>query len=154
MLYHLAYNISARGVKCFELLLALGANVNLRGYSGETACREAAFYRNRAALCACLAFGADMDEVDNFGRTTRDFVVRSGWRLPTDAEIDAARRRIARVRLDLVRQRAFQVCIGLQSLNLDALCMCEILMQSCGSFVSLIDFHQWWNIATAIKHFH
>jgi hypothetical protein len=38
---------------------------------------------------------------------------RNNVALPTADEIDAARRRIAKARLDLVRQRAFQICLGL-----------------------------------------
>jgi hypothetical protein len=40
----------------------------------------------------------------------------------------AAHREIVKVRLDFVRHRAWQVCIGLQSRELDALQMCEILL--------------------------
>jgi hypothetical protein len=53
-----------------------------------------------------------------------------------------------------VRQRALQVCVGLQSLGLDALQMCEIAQHSCGHVAHLIAFHQWWTIATTVKHFH
>jgi hypothetical protein len=62
-------------------------------------------------------------------------------------------RLIARTRLDFVRQRALQVCVGLQSLRLDALQMCEILQRSCGHVARLIPFHLWWKIATTVKHF-
>jgi hypothetical protein len=71
-----------------------------------------------------------------------------------DAEqVETARREIAKVRLDFVRNRAMEVCIGLQSLRLDALQVCEILQLACGPLARLIAFHQWWKIATTVKHF-
>jgi hypothetical protein len=78
---------------------------------------------------------------------------RNNVALPTADEIDAARRRIAKARLDLVRERAFQICLGLQPLDINALQLCEILMHSFGALGSLIAFHQWWAIATKVKHF-
>jgi hypothetical protein len=78
---------------------------------------------------------------------------RNNVALPTADEIDAARRRIAKARLDLVRERSFQICLGLQSLDINALQLCEILMHSFGALGSLIAFHQWWAIATKVKHF-
>lgn len=73
--------------------------------------------------------------------------------LPTADEIDAARCQIAKTRLDLVRHRAAEICIGLQSLEINALQLCEIMMHSFGAVGSLIAFHQWWAIATKVKHF-
>ena len=74
--------------------------------------------------------------------------------LTVDAtEFDIERREIAKTRLDFVRERALQVCIGLHSRGLDALQMCEILMYACGTLASVIPFHHWWTIATTVKHF-
>jgi hypothetical protein len=58
-------------------------------------------------------------------------------------------------RLDSIwcAERAFQICVGLQSFRLNALQLCEILMHSFGALGSLIAFHQWWAIATTVKHF-
>ena len=67
--------------------------------------------------------------------------------------LERARRGIAKVRLDLVRHRASQVCIGLQSSRLGALEICEILLHACGPVAPSIAFHQWWSIATTVKHF-
>jgi hypothetical protein len=78
---------------------------------------------------------------------------REQFELPTSAEIDEARRQIAKTRLDLVRERAFQICVALQPLNINALELCEIMMHSFGALGSLIAFHQWWAIATKVKHF-
>jgi hypothetical protein len=64
------------------------------------------------------------------------------------AGVEAARHRIAKMRLDLIRQRALNVCIRLESLELDALQMCEISTPACGRLASLIPFHIWWKIGT------
>jgi ankyrin repeat protein len=137
-----------------ELLIALGADVNLVASNGRTACHIAAAWKNPAALCALVAAGGDLDQPNKYGETSRMIATRNNVALPTADEIDAARRRIAKARLDLVRQRAFQICVGLQSFRLDALQLCEILMHSFDALGSLILFHQWWAIATKVKHFH
>jgi ankyrin repeat protein len=143
----------AMQVSCADFLLALGADVRVITNQGQTAAHLAAQLRKSADLHACVAAGCDLDQRDNSGVTPRSICVRNGCPLPSVVEIDDARRRIAKIRLDFVRDRAFHVCVGLQPLNLDALQMCEILSQSCGLFASLIQFHQWWAIATKAKHF-
>jgi ankyrin repeat protein len=136
-----------------ELLLALGADVNVVANDGRTACVVAAVDSYPAALCALVAAGGDLDQPNKEGETTRTIATRNNVALPTADEIDAARRRIAKARLDLVRERAFQICVALQSFRLNALQLCEILMHSFGALGSLIAFHQWWAIATKVKHF-
>jgi ankyrin repeat protein len=138
---------------CLELLLAVGVDVGVIANSGRTACNFAALYEQRAALCALVAAGGNLDRNDNNGETPRMVATRKNVALPTADEIDAARRRIAKTRLDLVRERAFQICIALQPLNINALQLCEILMHSFGALGSVIAFHQWWVIATKVKHF-
>jgi ankyrin repeat protein len=136
-----------------ELLLALGADVDMVTNNGETACHRAAERRKPAPLCALVAAGGDLDQPDNKGETPRVIAVRTEAHLPTPDEIDDARRQIAKTRLDLVRERAFQICLGLHSLDINALQLCEILMHSFGAIGSVIAFHQWWTIATTVKHF-
>jgi ankyrin repeat protein len=136
-----------------ELLLALGADVNLVANDGRTACHFAAQQPEPLVLCALVAAGGDLDEPNNKGETPRMIATRNDVALPTADEIDVARRRIAKTRLDLVRERAFQICLGLQPLDISALQLCEILMHSFGALGSLILFHQWWAIAVKVKHF-
>jgi ankyrin repeat protein len=138
---------------CVELLLALGADVDVVTNNGETACHLAAIYERPASLCALVAAGGDLDQPNNNGGTPRMIATRKDVALPTADEIDAARRRIAKTRLDLVRERAFQICVGLQSFRLNALQLCEILMHSFGAIGSVILFHQWWAIVVKVKHF-
>jgi ankyrin repeat protein len=136
---------------CLELLIALGADVDVVADSGRTACHFAADMHR--ALCALVAAGGNLDQPDEDDETPLMIADRENLSLPTADEIDAARRRIAKTRLDLVRERAFQICVGLQSFRLNALQLCEILMHSFGALGSLILFHQWWAIATKVKHF-
>jgi ankyrin repeat protein len=131
-----------------ELLLAAGANVHARNNSGNTACHLACQMSHRS-LPALLAFGADLDEPDNDGVTPRQLLMTSQ---PTTEEIAQARRRVLNVRLSLVRGRAIDICVALQSRNLDALCMCEILIHSCEPVAPIVPFHKWWEIATKVKH--
>jgi hypothetical protein len=101
-----------------------------------------------------VAADANLDAMDNHGVTVRQLLARLAIVI-VDIDVESARRRIAKIRLDLVRNRAMQVCIGLQSLGLDALQMCEILQHACcrGRLAQLIPFHIWWKIATTVKHF-
>lgn len=138
---------------CVTVLVALGADVQLLNREGQTSCHVAARREDRSQLCVLLAAGADFDQKDNSACTARDYAVRMHSPLPTAADIDAARRAIARARLDLVRWRALDICIGLQPLALDAVRLCEILAHSFGTLASLILLHQWWRIATTVKHF-
>jgi ankyrin repeat protein len=138
---------------CVELLLAFGADVDVGINSGETACHVAASWQKPASLCALLAAGGDLDRPNKERETPRMIAIRERVALPTADEIDAACRRIAKTRLDLVRERAFQICLGLQPLNINALQLCEILMHSFGAIGSVIAFHQWWAIAVKVKHF-
>jgi ankyrin repeat protein len=138
---------------CVELLLAIGADVNLVETNGQTACHFAALYKRPASLCALVAAGGDLDRPNKEREAPRMIATRKMVALPTADKIDAARRRIAKTRLDLVRERAFQICVGLQSFRLSALQLCEILMHSFGALGSLILFHQWWAIAVKVKHF-
>lgn len=139
---------------CILLLLAAGANVHARDRYGRTVCHwPHATPVGRETLCVLLAAGADLDAPTiSECVTARDIMATRGWTFDRDM-IDNARRRIEKARIDFVRSRAFEVCVGLQSCGIDALQMCEILLHSCGRMASLIPFHHWWKIATTVKHF-
>jgi ankyrin repeat protein len=149
---HYASSGQDQTLSIVELLLALGADARLVDKSGQTACVVGR--PELVALCPLVAAGSDFDHQDNDGNTPRNIAVEWGHPLPTADEIDAARRRIAKRRLDLVRSRALEICVGLQHLNLAALELCNILMHSFGAIGALITFHQWWAFATKVKHFH
>jgi ankyrin repeat protein len=141
--------------QCAELLLAAGADVRWRDRRGHTALHAAvrplAQYMAADTVHAIVAAGGDFYARDNDGASPS--LIADGQLELTDDELTAARRRIAAVRLEFVRVRATEVCVGLHSLGLDALQMCEILQHSCGVVAPLVAFHHWWQIATTVKHF-
>jgi ankyrin repeat protein len=147
-------SVKSRGrdcdIMCLMLLLAAGADVAARDRRGRTACHHCTYERDVPMLCAMIAAGADLDAKDDKGNTPPP--LRLSRRRATE-QIEAARREIAKMRLDFVRNRAMEVCIGLQPLQLDALQMCVILELACGPLARVIAFHQWWKIATTVKHF-
>jgi ankyrin repeat protein len=144
---------SAGSEECALLLLAAGSDVTARDSMGRTASHCAA---NVDLVHVLLAVNADFDAPDHSGVTARQKHAKrrllAPRHAPTPADLHALRCCIAKIRLDFVRNRAFQVCVGLQSRGLDALQMCEILQHACGPLAPLIPFHIWWNIATTVKH--
>jgi ankyrin repeat protein len=138
--------------ECTTLLLAAGANVHHCDITGYTACHKAVLFDAELSLHALLAAGADFDALSNDGMTPRQFAMRWNQTEPSSDELAPARRKIVAAQLVFVRQRASDICVGLQSLDLDALCMCEILLHSCGPVARFVPFHIWWQIATTVKH--
>jgi ankyrin repeat protein len=61
--------------------------------------------------------------------------------------------RIVERQTDLFRARAFHICVGMQSLRLSALEMCEILVLMFTPLESLVPFHVVWKLVTTVKHF-
>jgi ankyrin repeat protein len=153
---HLLHDsIYSLNYECMILLLAAGADVTARDAGGRTACCLAAQLGTGPTMPfvhAMLAAGADLDAENVYGNTPRQCLAEH--QVTVDHEqVELANREIAKVRLDFVRYRAMEVCIGLQSLQLDALQLSEILQLACGPLARLIAFHQWWKIATTVKHF-
>jgi hypothetical protein len=138
---------SVVGRSCVVLLVAGGADVCARGNRGQTALHRV--WNDMSTVHAFLAGGADLDAANDAGETIRQLFARCLVTIDPDT-VDAARRDTAR--LAFVRERALEVCIGLRSHDLDALQVCEILQLACGPVASLIPFHMWWKIATAVKH--
>lgn len=60
--------------------------------------------------------------------------------------------RIAQRQFELLRLRGFEICVGLCSLELSALELCEILMFAFVPRVSLVPIHRAWAIVTMVKH--
>jgi hypothetical protein len=142
------------------LLIAHGANVNARDGESRTPLHrflQTYFHPVLRPELTCshalLAVGADLDAIDRHGVSPRDMMVSRGI-ADVNNDVEAARRHIAKMRVEFVRERAWHVCIGLHPLGLDALQLCEILQQACGRASPLIPFHIWWKIAATVKHFH
>jgi ankyrin repeat protein len=141
----------ARNYICTIFLLALGADVNARDSQGKTACHHQVA-KIGDVIPALVAGGADLDIADSGGITVRQMLADRHESVDDD-RVDTARRLIAKLRLNKVRDRALETCLGLQPLQLDALQMCVILELACGPLARVIAFHQWWKIATTVKHF-
>jgi ankyrin repeat protein len=144
--YAITHDSRYRAHNSIYILLALGANVCW------TTCVLAAIHGFFDVVAALMAAGFDIDQIDSSGDTARSILLKKHIRIPCDADVDRERKKIAKKRLDLVRNRALQICIALQSLQLPALLLCEILKHM-STFSSLIEFHQWWAIATRVKHY-
>jgi ankyrin repeat protein len=129
----LLYACSDNRIDCALLLIVAGANVDA---IAEHA-RSRSWVFARSLLHALVAAGADLSAIA----------------MPSADEIALARRHIGTFALTFVRERAFQVCLGLHSRQLDALQMCEVLLHACGPVAPSVPFHRWWQIATAAKHF-
>lgn len=141
--------------RCTQMLLTLCTDATLAGRNGYSACHAAVDGRtiSNNFLAMLVAVGGDLDQPDSNHSTPRMIAIRLRFHLPTAAEIDVARRAIAKDRFILVRKRALKICVGLQSFRLSALQLCEIMMHALGALGSGVAFHQWWKIATTVKHF-
>jgi hypothetical protein len=145
-----------------SVLLAAGADVNARvsHEDGESIFHKAMqLYEKERCLSqrmpqirAFVACGADLDKPSRRGRTAREILTKKNLILKPNS-LKTTHRHLAQCRLDLVRYRALAVCVALHSLRIDALQMCEILQYACGPIACTIPFHQWWKLATTVKHF-
>lgn len=157
--------------EALAVLFAHGANVAALEPNQRFAACRAAIESNRGydTLLTLIAAGADAsicgrigqavgDNVSRFeaaaivvaagGTTTLDSIVK-----PQLRSLTWASQRIASQRFQLVRARAFELGVGLRSLDLPALLVCEILEACLGKLVAVAKFHHLWAIATTIKHF-
>lgn len=147
---------------CVTLLLAAGADTLAKNPKGSTPCHVAVCQAAALAVPVqlaqqlvevLLACGGDFDAIDEGGDTLRVLAAARGIVEPSADRIAAARRRVVLTQFERVRGRAFEICVGLHALRLDALQMCEILTHSCGCWGPFVPFHIWWHIATTAKHF-
>lgn len=152
------YSSSSLSDTCVLFLVAAGADVQALDVGNETPCHRLfnpfsfgrdAEMRREFITELLVAAGASMDARADDGSTPHDLLT---W-IPTDLGMVRARRTIADAQLGFVRERAFDVCVGLQPLALPALQLCEILLHSCGPVAPMIAFHKWWQIATTVRHF-
>jgi ankyrin repeat protein len=141
--------------ECAICLLAAGADPNAITTYGSKPLHlfiDCLSPAGKRIICALMAGGTNIDMTDEFGLALRYLLNKHGLHIDS-RRVEKARCDITKARLDFVRYRALQVCIGLHSLDLPALQTCDILLFSCGPIAPLILFHQWWTIATTAKHF-
>jgi ankyrin repeat protein len=144
--FHRVIPLHFAGADCARLLLAAGSVV----YGDIILDR----IRENDALILHILLAGDyaFDSIGDDGELVRQELAERDC---LDADrVKIERHRIVTQRLDFVRYRALEVCVGLQSLNLPALLACEILLFACGPVAPIIPFHHWWQIATIVKHFH
>ena len=70
--------VEANGVKLIEMLLARGADVDVKSFGGETPLMFAAWFNNGGAVRFLIKKGARMDVADRLGRTARDMALMKG----------------------------------------------------------------------------
>jgi ankyrin repeat protein len=137
-------------------LVAAGADVHKLTGNGDTACHLALARVEQSEAVELIyvlhAVGASIDVPNQTGDTVRQLLAERKVTI-RPRKLESTLRAMVRLRLDFVRKRALQICIALQSLRLDALQMCEILVHACGAVAPVIRFHHWWNIVTAVKHY-
>lgn len=178
----LAKAVQKGNVVCSNLLVAAGANVKWVDHRANTllhAYLSKAMTANVAFVRQLVAWGVDVNALNADGDVASEIVVKSGnvkclcalfavgadlaWlrKAAASSEVsdlvaaatNAERMDLAAERSKLVRARGAEVCIGLQSLGLDALQMCEILQFACAAAGQFVPFHLLWNIAVKAKHF-
>jgi hypothetical protein len=99
-----------------------------------------------------IAAGADLDAADDaVKRLARCWLVVVGPSTLTKSKPRAER--LQRRDSTLCDDRALEVCIGLQSLRIDALANVRNPAVCVWPVAQLIPFHIWWKIATTVKHF-
>lgn len=153
------HHASAVGV---VLLFASGANLNVFDNGGKLPCHIAINDRGDS-FATLVAAGADLrppDDVrwpaDRYEDEQRALLIAGGGEVaavvPSEL-IDVACLKILARQNVLMRERALQVCVGLHSLDLPALVVCEILSFAFTPLESLVKFHDLWSLATKVKHF-
>lgn len=144
-------------------LFAFGANLSLvdRTDAKQLPSHCLSFDNNR--LLTLVAAGADVESLDAEGNSPASDADAKGTALiaacieSNDVNIphrlrDWARLRVARRQFELLRMRAFHICVGLHSLNLTALEMCEILANIFAPRESLVPMHKMWAVVVTIKN--
>lgn len=99
---------------CVSLLVAAGANVHAKCTWSRTALHYVSLGTPgaTAAVHTLLAVGADPDALDRNGISPHQRMFTQGILIDAD-QIEIERRHIVKMRLDWVRHRALQVCVGL-----------------------------------------
>jgi ankyrin repeat protein len=144
-----------------KTLIAAGANVDaIEGDDGQSLLHVA------APECAkvLIAAGANIAARDRKSKTPLQLakerkqqnvadVLHNAAKLAAQPERDALERELRRIRFSFIRERATEICIGLQSLHWPALVSLAVIDAACWSVQDLIPMHSKWLLITAVKHF-
>jgi ankyrin repeat protein len=134
--------------KRMRVILACGYDVVgqhiERNYTGIDEEHQALLY-----ACGAASIAHCGDRPNNFTGTREQFL-----QTPNGASLLAkAQRDVARERVDLIRERATTICIGLQDLALPAWVTVQILLQACAPFANCVRLWAIWEVARRTKHF-
>jgi ankyrin repeat protein len=151
-----------RDREAFEVLFAIGA-VSAVNHNGQTPfemhCATVTYWSIRDDLVLSFAAAGHCCGVA-CTETCADILIAGGGRVSAEADTDRLLERGTKAidqifgrQKQLFRLRAWQVCIGLQSLRLSALELCEILAHMFAPLESLVPFHIMWKVVLAVKHF-
>lgn len=160
-----------KSCQMLSLLVVAGANLNIK----QKACLEDWYYRVRRQLSAN---DQEFAAILILGGATFHFY--RGWYAPLDAcqvifeykrdyfwqgqeafltfvksqplLLEKAEQSVRKARYDLIKERAIEVCIALQDLQLDANRLCYIVIEACAPFAYDLAFHNVWNLVVKIKH--
>jgi len=171
---------SCISVPMARLLIAAGCNLDARSADGWSAihavCRATPTDTVKELLLFLCACGSAVDVNTPHGRPQDFCVDRDSFFLlgAAGAELDLfpgrlrqfkliskadvrhcvnfAACELAAARIDLIRGLAFEICLGLEPLRLPAFVTCCILEFACEPFTNCVKFHNFWDIATTVKH--
>jgi hypothetical protein len=156
---------NARDIAALVMLFALGATMSAVNHSGLTPFDVfmANWFSHNFDMTVTLAtagFACDVATEEVRRAEIAAIVIACGGRVLAEVDTDElleeeanAIDEILRRQVQLFRLRAWQVCIGLQSLRVSALEMCEILAHMFAPLESLVPFHVMWKVVLAVKHF-
>jgi hypothetical protein len=111
--------------------------------------------------------GANVNHIDNrFGRNPLKYALNScktinlpillaaGADHPNDLDITCLKKEIELAGFNAIRKRAGTICIAMQTLNLPAPQMIEVILQTCVPFAENLPYHYLWDLVVTVKHFH
>jgi ankyrin repeat protein len=147
---------------CDALLIGAGADVDALDWAGRTPLEVALSVRAHLSFAVSLvAAGACIPETNEGSKLVRDLLglaaIGPSFKLardpPRSERVARMQAKMARRQWILLKHRALHVCVGLQSLNVAALELCEILANAFAPAELRVPFHRVWTLVTTIKHF-
>jgi cytohesin len=70
------------------------------------------------------------------------------------SQVPAAKKRIEQAGFAAIRARVLEICIALQSLEIPAPQLIEIVTQACAPFAAQLPYHYLWDAVVLVKHYH